>query len=369
MAGLVESQNTLVTLSTETRGAVLLDDNDFSKLLRQAVEESSHYYLLGYYVPETPTDGRFRRVEVRTLVHYGEVISRPGYYAEKPYRALSQSEREYKFLQAVVDDLPAADLPLTISSEYFPDLQNQYQVAVLLGFDYSQLSLLSGEEDLNLEIVILARDWGNRARAAVRDNLEIRSKEQTDDARFVYENLLVLVPGEYRIAAYIRDNRTGKMSKILHAIALPPEAPVQTSSLVLAGKWEETGSQKSYRIKSGKQLSILEDPLKVAGRSLVPRIDGTFALGETVYVHGKVNVRNQNLKFQYRVVLSNGDNQRLFEGSWKALNGKSGQLAEISARLPLNQLAPGRYRISAELQESGNIISELSRDFTILPAL
>jgi len=366
MASLVESQNTLITLSAETGGAALVDDNDFSKLLRRAAKESSRYYLLGYYSPQSSSDGRFRRVEVRTRVNFGEVISRQGYYAEKPYRALTRSERELNFLQAVVDDLPATELPLTLSAEYFPDLLDQYHVAILLGFDYDLLTRITEGEDLNLEIVIVARDWEGRARGAVRDSLEVRARDEREETRFVYVNLLLLDPGEYQISAYVRDNSMGKMSKTVHALTLPPDASVRLSSLVVAGKWEEAGNQAGYRIKSGKQLAILDDPFRVAGRSLVPRISGAFDASETVYVHGKIRVLDQEADLHYRIVLSNEDGERLFEGSWKELAPSFGELLNINARLPLVQLAPGRYRIAAELSTSDSELHEMSRIFTVL---
>lgn len=367
LASLVESQNSLVTLSADTGGAALLDDNDFSRLLRQALEEGSHYYLLGYYVPTPPRDGQYRRVEVRTRVTYARVESRKGYYAEKPYRSLTQAEKEFKLLQAVIDDLPAAELPLSISAEYFPDAQDQYQVAVLLSFDYSQVSTVSGAEDLNLEVIILARDLENRARAALRDKLEIRPRRPNEETRFVYENLLVLDPGEYQLVAYIRDNTNGKMSKTLHSLQLPPAAPIRLSSLVLAGRWKELETQTSYRIKRGEEVSIRQNPLQINGRSLIPRVGAIFEVGETIYIHGTASPQGDSQKLDYRIILSDEQGNRLFEGDWKRLTAASDGRLSINARLPLNQLAPGRYEVSAEVRTAELETLQLFREFTVVP--
>ena len=122
LASLVESQDTLISLAVDTGGAALVDDNDFSKLLRRALEDSSHYYLMGYYIPNPPQDGRFRRVdtEVRTEVRYAKVESRKGYYTERPYQSLTPAEREFKLLQTVIDDLPAAELPIVYTYPPIP---------------------------------------------------------------------------------------------------------------------------------------------------------------------------------------------------------------------------------------------------------
>jgi hypothetical protein len=279
---------------------------------------------------------------------------------------LSKNEREFQFLQAVVDDLPASELPVAISAEYFPDEKDLYHVAVLLSFDYSELSLLAEAEDLNLEIIIVARDRDQHTRAAVRDNLEIKRQDQHDEARFVYENLLVLESGEYLISGYIRDNRSGKMSRSVHSLALPPNSPVRLSSLVLAGKWEDLGKKTSYRVKSAGQLSILENPLTVAGKSLVPRIGAIFDPSETIYVHGKVNVWDQPSNLEYRVVLTNDTGEKLFEGNWKALTSAGDHLLDVNARLPLDQLSPGSYRLLAEIRSSDSQTLELAKGFTVM---
>ena len=54
---LSQSREGLITLAADTGGAVLLDDNDLGKIFRKAQEDSSHYYLLGYYAPR-PTPRR-----------------------------------------------------------------------------------------------------------------------------------------------------------------------------------------------------------------------------------------------------------------------------------------------------------------------
>ncbi|MGW8181009.1 MAG: hypothetical protein ACWGQW_19940, partial [bacterium] len=149
-------------------------------------------------------------------------------------------------------------------------------------------------------------------------------------------------------------------------LAIPPNAPVRLSSLVLAGSWEEAGKQTRYRVKRGKQISVLENPLQVGEGSLIPRIGASFFASETVYIHGKVNVQDQMAKPEYRIALYSEDGETLFEGAWKELVSGSGRLYEISARLPLNQLAPGRYRVSAELRTGDRETFELGRDFTVV---
>ncbi len=366
LSNLVESQNGLVTLAAETGGAALLDDNDLSKLVRQAREEGSHYYMVGYYFLNSAPDGRFRRIEVRTRDKYPTVIARKGYYAEKPYISLTSSERELKLLKMVVEDLPASELPIEISAEYFPQVSEGYEVLPLLSLDYEQLKTISGTDTLALEIVILARDTAGRARAGLRDNLEIKSRREEKEARFVYENLLVLPPGQYQLFAYVRDNRTGKMSRTACSLELPAAGPIRFSSLVLAGAWREPNNPQGYRIKSGNVETILKNPLMVGSRALVPRVNRTFAPGETLYMHGKVSVPPDASGVQYRVIVTDHDHKSLFQGDWQQLKASSDNIASINTRIPLAGLAPGQYRIDAEIRGPGGEVLRQTEEFTII---
>ena len=254
LVSLTQSQEALITLAADTGGAALVDDNDLSKIFRQAREDASHYYLIGYSTPAPPSDGRFRRIEVRTEPSYASLEYRTGYYADRPYRSLSAAEREFRLLQTVVEEVPVSDFPLEISAEYFPDSLGQYQVPILLGFNHAQLSQLSGARELDLEVILLARDSLGRTSAGIRDKVEIRRVEKDAQIRFVYENLLLLDPGQYQLSAYVRDNRTGLMSQAVRPLELPPVGPVPLSSLVLAGGVERVGlsirlSDQHWRVR------------------------------------------------------------------------------------------------------------------------
>ncbi|MFB3902900.1 MAG: VWA domain-containing protein [Acidobacteriota bacterium] len=366
MSSLVESQNALVTLAAETGGSALLDDNNLSKLVRQAREDGSHYYMIGYYVPNAAADGRFRRIEVTTRNKYPTVVARKGYYSEKPYISLTFSERELKFLKTVVEDSPASELPLEVSAEYFPQAFEGYEVLPLLSLDYEQLKAISGADTLALEIVFLARDARGRASAGLRDNLEIKGRRNENEARFVYENLLVLRPGKYQLFAYVRDNRTGKTSRRVCSLDLPGAAPIRTSSLVLAGAWRELDNAQGYHIKSGKVETIVKNPLMVGSRALIPRSGRTFKTTETLYIHGKVSVPHGASGLEYRVIVEGDNEKRLFEGNWQPFQSPSDGIANINARLPLRQLQPGKYTVGAEVRGPGAEIVRLTRQFTIV---
>ena len=367
MASLVQSRETLYALAADTGGASLMDDNDLSQIFRMAREDSSHYYLIGYYTPAPPADGRFRKLEVRTWISYPNVAYRRGYYADKPYRNLTPPEREFKLLQTVMDDVSVSDFRLEISAEYFPDASGRYQIPILLAFNHRQLKVLSGADALNLEVIMLARDPLEQTQGGVRDTVEIRpQKGKESDTRFVYQNLLVLDPGEYRLTAFIRDNRTGLMSRAVRALKLPPLGSFRPSSLVLAGGWKEPDSQSGYRIKKGKHVTIVKNPLEIRDRVLIPRVNGRFTRLETLYLHGKIAIGNAQ-SGTYRILLLNHKKEKVFEGPWNTLAPDDAVPASINARLPLKQLPHGNYQMVVEVRLEDEQTHLLVREFAIVP--
>ena len=372
LASLVSSQDGLITLSEDTGGVALIDDNDLSKIFRQAQQDASHYYLVGYHRPQPPRDGRFRTIEVQLAgsVEGLRVDYRRGYYADKSYRALSRSEKEFELLQTVLEERQRSDFPLQMSSEFFPAAGGRYQVPVLLAFDRSQLAVGKEADLLNLEVIILARDPQDRTRAAVRDQVEIRRRGREDDpeTRFVYQNLLLLDPGSYRLTAYLRDNRSGRMARAEDSTRLLPPGSVRTSSLVLAGAWRKPDSMTGYRVRSGKHVTMLENPLQVAGRLLVPRVGASFRPGESIYLHARISAQQDTPSGRYQIVLLDAGLQQVFESGWKPLAVEEGQSSSVNARLPLDPLAEGHYRVLLAVRLQGHQEQILSRGFQIIPA-
>lgn len=83
-ASLRMMQNSLRTIAGETDGRAIVNQNDLAKGLRQIVQDSSTYYLIGYTSSEAPQDGKFHEIKVRVKRKGLEVRHRKGYWALTP---------------------------------------------------------------------------------------------------------------------------------------------------------------------------------------------------------------------------------------------------------------------------------------------
>jgi VWFA-related protein len=83
-ASLRMTQNSLMILADETDGRAIINQNDLAKGLRQIVQDTSTYYLLGYNSTEAPQDGKFHEIKVRVNRKGLQVRHRKGYWALTP---------------------------------------------------------------------------------------------------------------------------------------------------------------------------------------------------------------------------------------------------------------------------------------------
>jgi VWFA-related protein len=79
------TQETLVTLASDTGGRAFLDSNDFSKIFKGVQQDTSTYYLLGYHSTNPARDGHYRRIVVKmndkSKLSGVKIDYRRGYYA------------------------------------------------------------------------------------------------------------------------------------------------------------------------------------------------------------------------------------------------------------------------------------------------
>lgn len=75
-----QTQETLVTLASDTGGKAFLDSNDFGRVFKGVQEDTSMYYLLGYHSTNSARDGKFRRITMRVngrTSDLGDEVMRP----------------------------------------------------------------------------------------------------------------------------------------------------------------------------------------------------------------------------------------------------------------------------------------------------
>ncbi|MGA9980310.1 MAG: VWA domain-containing protein, partial [Candidatus Sulfotelmatobacter sp.] len=112
------TQETLVTLASDTGGRAFLDSNDFSKIFKGVQQDTSTYYLLGYHSTNPARDGRYRRIVVKSNIPGAKIDYRRGYYAPADYQHSTRDDKERQLEEELASELPATDLPVYLGVSY-----------------------------------------------------------------------------------------------------------------------------------------------------------------------------------------------------------------------------------------------------------
>jgi hypothetical protein len=359
----------LTTLAEDTGGAALLDDNDAVKIFRAAQEDSSHYYLLAYVRGNIVRDGKFRRIEVKVQRPGLKVTSRRGYYAEKSFMALTAAEKEQALQRTVMEDREPIDFPVELSAEYFPQPDGSYLVPATAAFVYSDLrSPESKSAGVDLDALLIARDYQGQVVAGVRDRVDIRVGDREADADFGYQNSIRLPPGEFSLQVYLRDNRTGRTASAKSKLALTPPQQLVFSSLAIGATVANAGPARAgasseFRVKTAETSTPVPNPLETAGKTLMPQTR-PFRRTDPLYFQGSILGRALKAG-DFRVAIAHSSGRRVLTSQWTSLEKSTdAPLWEYRGKLGLSALTPGEYRLEIELRLDG-VTQTISRRFVV----
>ncbi|MDE3197174.1 MAG: VWA domain-containing protein, partial [Acidobacteriota bacterium] len=212
------SQETLSTLASDTGGKLFVDDNDLSLGIRQARDDISSYYILGYYSTNGKLDGKYRRVSVKLNNNIQAKLEyKSGYFGDKVFRKFSSSDKESQLEQALMLGEPITDLTVSGELNYFRLARDRYFVPFSVKIPGSEIALAKsrGAAQTELEFIGQLRDEHTKLVGVVRDGVKIKLAEQTAaqlaSRPIAYDTGFVVPPGKYKLKFLTRENETGKM--------------------------------------------------------------------------------------------------------------------------------------------------------------
>ena len=150
------SQDTLRELTEETGGFASLNTNNVAPAFERIVNANSRYYVLGYYPPTHPRDGRFHKIEVRVKRPNLRVEARKG-YASPRGRTPEERKRDEEarlardarrpdgkrtstpLLTALASPIPQSGLTFTMQAAPFKNTANEASIALAIELDGSKL--------------------------------------------------------------------------------------------------------------------------------------------------------------------------------------------------------------------------------------
>jgi VWFA-related protein len=347
------TQETLVTLASDTGGRAFLDSNDFTKIFKGVQQDTSTYYLLGYHSTNPARDGHYRRITVKSSVPGVKIDFRRGYYAPADFKHSTSDDKERQLEEELASELPATDLPLYLGVSYFRMEGNKFFVPISLVVPGSQIPFVrsSDRDKATLDVIGMVLDSEHHPLNRFRDTMKLAVNTSTEVQKknVQYDTGMSLLSGKYHLKFVVRENQTGSMGSFETDVEVPDlkAQPLKMSSVVLA-------SQTQPAKKSTNPNPLIHD-----GSEIIPSITHVFSATQHLLLYYEVYDPAQPAAAgsasgaEHTPGIHLLTNVAFFQGKAKAYESSLVELTELNARdrkaavfqldVPLTSLKPGFY--------------------------
>jgi len=359
------TQETLVTLASDTGGRAFLDSNDFTKIFKGVQQDTSTYYLLGYHSTNPARDGRYRRLVVKLNdkknIPGAKIDFRRGYYAPADFKHSTGDDKERELEEELASELPATDLPLYLGVAYFRLESNKFFVPISLVVPGAQIPFVrsSDHDKATLDVIGMVLDNDHHPLNRIRDTvkLAVTTSTEVQKKNVQYETGMSLLSGKYHLKFVVRENQTGRMGSFEADIEVPDlkTQPLKMSSIVLASQTQPAKTKKGST----------PNPLVRDGAEIIPNITHVFSSAQHLLLYYEVydpsrppateaaRPASSTTEKENKPAIRLLTNVAFFQGKVKAYESSLVELTELNARdrkaavfqldVPLTALKPGFY--------------------------
>jgi VWFA-related protein len=378
-----DSRETLATLAGDTGGRSFFDVGDFGKVFQSVQNDTSGYYLVGYYSTNAATDGAWRRIHVKidSLPSGSHIRAREGYYAAKNFGIFTTEDRERQLENAFQSGNPEVELPVVVETSDFRLNATQLFVPISakLAPSVLQWAKKRGSQETSFDFAAEVRDAkSNRVVGALRDTISVKIDaghfQDVQQHALLYQGGIILSPGEYKLKFLARENESGKIGTFEQKLSLAAPQPdrLQVSSLLLSSQVQAL--QNAAQIKTqalGQDAKMKSSPLDVGGEHIVPSVTRVFTGDQTLYIFFQAYVPQKADAGSIRaglVFFRNG--LRLSDTTMVSATeyDEKSRTASFRLSVPLADLDAGRYTVQAVVVDAGTTYSAFARNYFALRA-
>lgn len=356
MAEMRLEHDSLRVVAEQTGGFAVLNQNDFRTAFSRILEDSSSYYVLGYYPTNEKRDGRFRSVQVKVLKPGLKVRARRGYVApvsvkakkEAPADLGSKGEKATPALREALDSpIPISGLTISAFAAPFKGAGDKVAVAMAIEVDGSGLKFTTtpqGTHASDIELALYAADINGKIKDGARDVISLGLKPQTYElvrrSAFRIVRRIQVPPGKYQLRIGVRESG-GKVGSVIYDLDAPDfsKGNLAMSGIALAS----AAGARIPTVSPDPTVNEFKDvlPAPPSASREFPRQD-TLAVFTEVYDNvpktpHRVEIKAEVLADDGKVVHTASDMRKSEE-----LQGATGGYG-YTTTIPLAGFAPGRY--------------------------
>jgi VWFA-related protein len=359
------AQDSLRVLSDETGGFAVVNKNDFATAYQRIVEDNSSYYVLAYYPPD-PRPGRLHKIDVRVTRPGLTVRARKGYVTPKKADAVTTANTKGpstpELREAMDSPLPVSGLTLHVFAAPFKGAAPN--ASVLFGVEMRGRDLQLAQ-NAKLLLSYLAIDQNGKIKGGNTDslsmpNLKPETKARIEQTGLRMLNRIDLPPGKYQLRVAAHDTNGGNVGSVQYDLNVPDfqKTPFSVSGLVLT-----SGLGAALpTVRADEQLKPVLPGPPISLRSF-PQND-EIALFAEVYD----NEASKPHKVDIVTTITTDEGRVLFKTDETRdssdLGGAKGGYG-YTTRIPLKELAPGKYVLKVEAKSRLGNNPAVARDLRI----
>ena len=211
--------DTLRDFAEMTGGRAFYNSNDVAGGFQRAADDSTQYYLLGYYLDTKNTKAGWRQLKVKSSKSGTEVRARAGFFVTNATTNLA-STRQLDVENAISSPFDSTGIPITV--KWTGKSTEGDKKTVDFNIHIAGGSVLIDEAhanrfDLEFDAVAFKSADGNPAGTfgKVMDGSILAASLDSVKATGVgFHNSMDLAPGQYTVRFVVRDNLTGKLGSV-----------------------------------------------------------------------------------------------------------------------------------------------------------
>jgi VWFA-related protein len=382
------SQDSLRTLAEETGGIAAVNRNVFGPTFERIVQANSHYYVLGYYPPTHPRDGKFHNIQVRVKGPGLKVTARKGYASPRgktpeekrrdddARRARDSKNGSPDNTSAEVRDvlnspMQQGGLTFAVQAAPFKNTAKEASVALSIELDGGGLQFTPQNNNATftdkIEVSFFDVNDQGKAHRGVRTELNLTLRPET------YQRVrtngvrvnprITLEPGRYQIRIGTRESGAGRVGSVFYDLQVPDftKDPLMISGLLLSAP----SAEQTPTAQPDPTVQKLLPGAPTSRREFL-RSD-TLSLLAEIYDNSSSR-QPRTIDTVVRLLSETGTEAFVARDSLANTgDAKKWDVYAYTRAIPLNDVAPGRYllRVEAQVRSSGNNSKPATRE-TIL---
>jgi len=360
-------QQILANLSGGTGGFPVRNTSDLLAGLQNVGKEQDQYYVLTYVAPDSK-EGTCHSLKVKVDRKQTTVRARTTYCAEKPLDLLAGTASA-RGLEKRAAETQAGGIGASMEVPYFYVAPNvaRVDVAMEIPADVVKFENRKGKPHAEVNFLGIATGADGQARGRFSDvlKLDFDSAAQVENlkGKFLhYEKEFKIAAGEYSLTVTFGQDEAS-FGKV--------QSPLVVDSW--AGDFGLSALALSRETHPAADLGLVpalegRTPLVAQGAQIVPSGAAGFARAEPVFVYFEIYGQQANAARVRLRLLDSKTGQEKWDGGSLSVPGQGeGGNPKIpaGAKLPVESLAPGAYRLEVTATDTTGKLVKRTADFEL----